>query len=313
MIFQTAWRGFPENDKNVYLDCSMIITSLQNPRLKQVVKWRDRKGRDQDQVVLLEGYRALSRALAANFAIFDVYYCPELYQGEHEPALLAALQARGASLIQVAPEPFAKITYRDRPEGLLGIGGQRHLGLNDIPKRKTPPFLLVAEQIEKPGNLGTMLRSCDAAGTDGLVLCDPRTDLWNPNVVRASTGVLFSMPVAEVGSREAFKWLRSQGIGILAATPHTDKMYTDVDLTGPVAIAVGAEQFGLSELWMDGADYKVRLPMMGAADSLNVATATTILLYEVLRQRLAAGISVAPAPAPDEDNHARLSDDDESI
>lgn len=289
----------------------MILTSLQNPRLKQVVKWRDRRDRDRDQVVLLEGYRALSRAMAADFPITDVYFCPELFQGVNERTLLSQLADRGAHVIQVTPEPFAKITYRDRPEGLLGIGKQRHFTLDDIPKHDTPPFYLVAEQIEKPGNLGTMLRSVDAAGTDALILCDPRTDLWNPNVVRASTGVLFSMPVAEAPAQQAFKWLRQNNVSIVAATPHTDKMYTDVDLTGPIAIAVGAEQFGLSELWMDNADINVRLPMMGAADSLNVATATTILLYEALRQRIAAGIVTVPPPAPDENNHAHLMDYDD--
>ncbi|MBQ7649959.1 MAG: RNA methyltransferase [Victivallales bacterium] len=289
----------------------MILTSLQNPRLKQVVKWRDRRDRDKAQVVLLEGYRALSRALAADFPITDVYFCPELYQGVNENRLLAQLRERGAHLIQVTPEPFAKITYRDRPEGLLGIGRQRHIALDDLKTPAASPFYLVAEQIEKPGNLGTMLRSADAAGTDALILCDPRTDLWNPNVVRASTGVLFSMPVAEASSKETLAWLKSKGVKTIAATPHTDTFYTDVDLTGPIAIAVGAEQFGLSKLWMDNADINVRLPMMGAADSLNVATATTILLYEVLRQRIAAGIVTVPPPAPDEDNHALIPEDDE--
>ena len=280
------------------INMDTILTSLQNPRIKQIVKWRDRHDRDKDQVVLIEGYRALTRALAADFPIVDVYFCPELYQGSNEGKLLAALEKHGAKLTQVAPEAFVKITYRDRPEGLLGVGTQKHLKLQELPSVKTP-FYLVAEQIEKPGNLGTMLRSCDAAGTDALILCDKRTDLWNPNVVRASTGVLFSMPIPEASSQEAFNWLKSRGVSIVAATPHTDTMYTDADFTQPVAIAVGAEEFGLSPLWMDNADIKVRLPMMGAADSLNVATATTILLYEVLRQRIAKNMVNVPPPIPD--------------
>ena len=282
----------------------MILTSLQNPRLKQIVKWRDRRDRDRAQVVLLEGYRALSRALAVGFPIREVYFCPELYQGSNEPALLRSLEAAGVELIQVAPGPFEKITYRDRPEGLLGVGMQRHIRLDDLKETGGVPFYLVAEQIEKPGNLGTMLRSVDAAGADALLLCDPRTDLWNPNVVRASTGVLFSMPIAEATSEETIAWLRKRGIAILAATPHADRLYTDVDLTKPVAIAVGSEDFGLSERWMKEADIQVRLPMMGIADSLNVATATTLLLYEVLNQRIAAGQVTVPAPAPDDDIRA---------
>ena len=279
----------------------MILTSLQNPRLKQIVKWRDRRDRDISQVVLLEGYRALSRAFAVGFPIKEVYFCPELYQGSNETSLLSAMAAKGVELIQVAPEPFAKITYRDRPEGLLGIGMQRHTSLDELPPCKSAPFYLVAEQIEKPGNLGTMLRSVDAAGADALLLCDPRTDLWNPNVVRASTGVLFSTPIAEATSEETLHWLRDKGVSILAATPHAEKLYTEVDLTQPVAIAVGSEDFGLSDLWMKQADLQVRLPMMGTADSLNVATATTLLLYEVLNQRIKKGLVTVPPPAPDDD------------
>ena len=291
----------------------MLITSLQNPKLKQVVKWRDRRDRDRAQVVLLEGYRALSRALAAGFPVHEVFYSPAHYLDTNEPELLARLEGQGAQLVEVAPEPFAKMTYRDRPEGLLGIGHQTHRTLAVIPQRDTPAFLLVAEQIEKPGNLGTMLRSADAAGVDALVLCDPRTDLWNPNVVRASTGVLFSMPIPECSSREALAYLKGNGIRIVATTPHAEKLFTEVDLTGPVAMVVGSEQVGLSSQWMDNADLLVRLPMMGAADSLNVATATTIALYEALRQRIAAGVVTVPAPAPDECQRAYNPPDYENL
>ena len=127
----------------------MILTSIHNPRLMQVLKWRDRRDRDRDQAVVIEGYRALSRALAAGFPVTDVYYCPEMYQGVNEASLLERLAASGSRLVQVAPGPIARIAYRDRPEGLLGIGRQRRMGLGDIPVRETPPFYLVAEQIEK--------------------------------------------------------------------------------------------------------------------------------------------------------------------
>lgn len=273
----------------------LILTSVQNPRVKQVIKWRDRRDRDRDQKVLIEGYRALTRALAGNYPLEDVYYCPEWFQGVNEDALLARLAAAGASLCQVAPEPFARMTYRDRPEGLLGVAPQQHCGLQDLPMPDKPPFFLVAEQIEKPGNLGTMLRSADAAGADALILCDPRTDLYNPNVVRASTGILFTMPIAEVDSSAAISWLKEREIAILAASPHAKTLYTAADLTKGVAIVVGAEQYGLSDMWMEQADIQVRLPMMGTADSLNVATATTLLLYEVLRQRMASGMITAPS------------------
>lgn len=267
-----------------------MVSSLQNPRVKQIVKWRDRHDRDVSQKVLIEGYRALMRALAGGYPIEELYICPELFQGENEGRLIAEVCQKGAALYQVGEAAFIKMAYRDRPEGLLGVGPQIHHGLNELPQPTKAAFYLVAEQIEKPGNLGTMMRSSDAAGVDGLIVCDPKTDLYNPNVVRASTGNLFTLNIAEASSLETLKWLKDKGIHILAATPHTPNLYTDVDMTQPLAIVVGAEQFGLSELWMSEADIQVRLPMMGEADSLNVATATTLLLYEALRQRLAAGI-----------------------
>ena len=147
------------------------------------------------------------------------------------------------------------------------------------------PLLVVAESIEKPGNLGTILRSADAAGVHAVIVCDECTDINNPNVVRASIGTLFSVPVAEAGSTEAIDWMKKGGIQILAATPHAEKEYTEVDLTAPTALVMGTEQYGLSDQWMKSADLQVRIPMLGQIDSLNVASATTILLYEAVRQR----------------------------
>ncbi|MGN0867811.1 MAG: TrmH family RNA methyltransferase [Oligosphaeraceae bacterium] len=276
------------------------LTSLQNPKVKQVVRWRDRPDRDDSQVVLAEGYRALVRALAGNYPLKEIFVCPECFPPEkhHEEELLEQWAARGARLIRVSPPAFAKMCYRDRPEGLLGIGPQVHRGLDKLP-HSANPFFLVAEQIEKPGNLGTIMRSSDAVGVDGLILCDSRTDLFNPNVVRASTGNLFTLPVAEATTRETIPWLKQQGVRILATSPHVDTLYTQVDLTTPVAVAVGAEQYGLTREWLQQADLVVRLPMMGEADSLNVSTATSILLYEVLRQRLQAGLVEDPGKVPD--------------
>ena len=276
------------------------LTSLQNPRVKQVVRWRNRPDRDDSQVVLAEGYRALVRALAGGYPLKEIFVCPECFPPEkhHEEELLAQWAARGARLIRVAPLPFEKMCYRDRPEGLLGVGPQLHRGLEALKPAKNP-FYLVAEQIEKPGNLGTIMRSSDAVGVDGLILCGSRTDLFNPNVVRASTGNLFTLPVAEATTRETIPWLKKKGVKILATSPHADPLYTQVDLTAPVAVAVGAEQYGLTKPWIEQADLVVRLPMMGAADSLNVSTATSILLYEVLRQRLEAGLLQDPGKVPD--------------
>ena len=144
---------------------------------------------------------------------------------------------------------------------------------------------MIAESIEKPGNLGTILRSADAAGVDAVIVCDPTTDIHNPNVVRSSVGTLFTVPVLEADGEETLLFLKENRIALAAASPHAKQEYTEADLTVPLAIAVGTEQYGLSENWMKKADIAVRIPMFGAADSLNVASATTLLLYETVRQR----------------------------
>jgi TrmH family RNA methyltransferase len=179
---------------------------------------------------------------------------------------------------------FQKLSYRDRPDGLIAIASKNPLSLGSL-KSRALPFYLIAEGIEKPGNLGTILRSSDAVKVDGVIVCDPCTDIYNPNVVRASVGTLFTQPVVEAEGEETFQWLKKQGITILAATPAADLDYTQANLNCPLAILVGTEQYGLSRRWLEGADMKVKIPMLGVADSLNVAMATTLLLYEAIRQR----------------------------
>jgi TrmH family RNA methyltransferase len=167
---------------------------------------------------------------------------------------------------------------------LLAVAKMRRHTLDDLPVDPKGLYL-VAETVEKPGNLGSMLRSADAVNATGVIICEKGTDIYNPNVIRASTGALFSVPVAVCDNDSALEYLRARGIKILAATPHTDFKYTDVDLTQPVAVVVGAEQTGLTDFWMEQADLKVNIPMLGEIDSLNVASAATILLYEAARQR----------------------------
>ncbi len=257
------------------------IVSLQNQRIKDLVRLRDRRERDKTGLFLIEGYRELKRALDAGREMSAIFYCSDLFLGSNE---LALLDKSGAELVSCSPEVFAKISYRDRPDGLLGVAPQRHLGLKDLKLPKNP-FLVIAESIEKPGNLGTILRSCDAAGVDAVIVCDRTTDIHNPNVVRSSVGTLFTLPVLEADGNETLAFLKERGIPILAATPDAKLEYTKSDCTGAIAIAVGTEQLGLSETWMNQADAQVRIPMHGTADSLNVASATTLLLYEVIRQR----------------------------
>ena len=260
------------------------LTSAQNPAIKHAVKLRDRRDRERERLTLLEGYRELSRGRAYGLTIREVFFAPEFFLGENEYPLLESLAAEGARVMKIPPFLLEKMAYRERPEGLIAVAEMREHTLAEIPLYPDG-FYLVAEAVEKPGNLGSILRSADAAGVDGLIICDKGTDLYNPNVIRASTGALFSVPLAEATSREAFDWLKGHGIRTLAATPHATRLHTEVDLTGPVAIVVGTEQYGLSELWMKEADLPVRIPMLGKIDSLNVATAATILLYECARQR----------------------------
>lgn len=264
------------------------ITSIQNERIKEIVKLRNKHERDTTDLFLIEGYREILRATEAGWKINELYFCKELFLGCNENALIATLKEKGVRLFSCSQAVFNKISYRDRPDGLLAIAPQKHLHLNELTsifQKKPKPLFVIAEAIEKPGNLGTILRSSDAVGVDALILCDQCTDLFNPNVVRASVGTLFSIPVIEAKSQEALHWLLEHQVSILAATPHADREFTAIDMSGPLAIAVGTEQLGLSEQWLKGTNLQARIPMRGIADSLNVAMATTLLLYEALRQR----------------------------
>lgn len=278
------------------------ITSLQNPRLKRIVRLRERRARDAAGLFLIEGYREVRRALEAGVRLDEVYGAPEWFLGANEPALLAQAAAAGASLCELSREAFAKISYRDRPDGLLAVAPQWRRTLADLaaagragpgpgaPADPVPPtpFLLVVEAIEKPGNLGTILRSADAAGVGAVIVCDAVTDVFNPNVVRSSTGALFSVPVVLADSPTVHAWLRARGIRAVATTPDTPRLYTEEALRGPLALVMGSEQYGLSDFWLRESDARVRIPMAGRADSLNVAMATIITLFEAVRQRGAA-------------------------
>jgi len=260
------------------------ITSLQNPRVKQLVKLRERRDRDEAGLFLVEGYREIRRALEKGVRPQELYFSPEWFLGENEPALIEQAKQAGAQLFELSKDAFAKVAYRERPDGLLAVAPQWKRSLADL-KLSPHPFLLVVESIEKPGNLGTILRSADAAGCDAVIVCDAVTDIFNPNVVRASTGVLFSVPIVVADSASVHAFLVEKGIRVVATTPDTPNIYTKVDLRGPLAIVMGSEQYGLSGFWLKESDLLVRIPMAGQADSLNVAMATIITLFEAVRQR----------------------------
>lgn len=269
-----------------------MITSLQNTRVKTVVKLRQRSHRDKLEQMLIEGFRELSRALHNEHPVQHLFYCPALFQGSNNQALLDSCSQREIELLECPEHVFRKMSYRDRPDGFLAVAAPIRTALAEL-QLPPKPLVVIAEAIENPGNLGTILRSSDAAGVDAVVVCDQCTDVNNPNVVRASVGTLFSVPLALASTDETLAWLQADSIRCMAATPHTDTLYFDLDMTGGTAIVVGTEQYGLSETWMQSADHQVRIPMLGQADSLNVASATTLLLFEAVRQRQLAACETA--------------------
>ena len=261
-----------------------MITSLQNKRVKTVTRLHKRKVRDQQRKVIIEGYRAILCAVENQYPLDELYVCPALFFGGNERALMRQAKNAGARVMQVAKEPFQKMTCGGRLEGLLAVAPQIRRSLRDHPADPKGLYV-IAESIARPGNLGSIMRSADGVGANAVIISDPRTDVFDPQAVRASRGALFSIAVLESSTRQALSWCRENGIRTLAASPHTSTMYTEANMREATAIAVGTEQFGLSKAWMERACMCVRLPMFGQADSLNVAVAATVLLYEAVRQR----------------------------
>jgi RNA methyltransferase, TrmH family len=263
------------------------ITSPANPRIKQLVALRRRREREQAGVTLVEGQAEVALALAAGIRPTSLYYCPDL-AGSAAGQLADQAAERGAEVVRVSRPVFEKISYREGPDGLLAVVPAIDSTLRRL-VLAGKPLVLVCAGLEKPGNLGAILRTADAAGVAAVIAADPVTDWGNPNVVRASKGTIFSVPVASATGTEVLGWLQDRGLRLVAASPSATQLVSDADLTGPTAIAVGAEQAGLPAEWLDRADTRVRIPMFGRADSLNVSTSAAILVYEAVRQRLGAG------------------------
>ena len=255
----------------------MDIISLQNPKVKYIVKLReDKRQRQQDGLMLVEGRDELTLALISGLKPHTLLTAPELAP--------VPMDISSAEVITVTRAVFEKMSYRDNPDGWLGIFPIPHKSLDDL-KLSEIPLVIVAESVEKPGNLGAILRTADAAHVDAVIVCDPRVEVWNPNVVRARRGAVFTVPTVEADSPNALAWLRSNKMRVLAATPSAEVLYTDVDLKEPIALAVGTEDEGLTDFWMQSADIKVKIPMMGKVNSLNVSIATALITYEAVRQR----------------------------
>jgi len=263
----------------------LIITSPANARLKTLVALRRRRAREEAGLTLVDGYDELSLALDAGVVPHTVYHCPELMlDPDGQQDLVRRAQALGSDTQQLGRVAFEKVAYREGPDGFLAVVESVVRSCSELSVGPTP-LTLICQGVEKPGNLGAMLRTADAAGVEAVVAVDPVTDWSNPNLVRASKGTVFSVPVASSGTPEVLKWLSDHGIALAATTPDTDLNYTDVDYTGPVAIAVGSEKYGLTDEILAAADYRIRIPMAGRANSLNVATSAAVVIYEAVRQR----------------------------
>jgi TrmH family RNA methyltransferase len=261
------------------------VTSASNPRLRAVLALRRRRVREEQGRTVVDGYEELGLALDAGVVPETVLHCPELMlDPERQGALLDRSRALGATTIRLSRTAFEKVAYREGPDGFLAVVPVAGVPLDEL-SLPPDPLVLVCEGLEKPGNLGAVLRTADAVGVAAVVAADPVTDWGNPNVVRASKGTVFSVPVASAPTEQVLGWLRGNGIRLVATTPDTETLHTAGDYRGPVAIAVGTEKEGLTERALEAADERVRIPMVGRVNSLNAATAAAVVLYEALRQR----------------------------
>jgi TrmH family RNA methyltransferase len=260
------------------------LTSTANPRVKAAVALRDRRERDRTGLTVVDGAREVRRSIEGGAIVVEAFVCEPLLAGEDARVILDRLATAAATVHLVSEPVFDRVSFGERAEGIVAVVRTPSRDLADL-VLPSDPLVVVIEGIEKPGNLGAVLRSADGAGADAVVAADARTDLFNPNVIRASLGTAFSVPIASASTPQTLSWLRANGLRIVAARVDADRLYTDVDLQGAVAIALGAEAEGLTGDWSGDQIEAVRLPMAGLADSLNISATAAVLLYEARRQR----------------------------
>jgi TrmH family RNA methyltransferase len=261
-----------------------LLTSTANPRVKAAVALRDRRERDRTGLTVVDGAREVRRGLEGGATVVEAFICEPLMADADARAVLDRLGVTGAPVHSVSESVFARISFGERAEGVVAIVRIPSLDLAQL-VLPDDPLVVVVEGVEKPGNVGAVLRSADGAGADAVVAADARTDLFNPNAIRSSLGTAFSMPMAAASTTDTLGWLRANSLRIVAARVDAERLYTDADLSGPLAIALGAESDGLSAAWSGQSIEAVRLPMAGIADSLNVSATAAVLLYEARRQR----------------------------
>ena len=252
------------------------LTSASNPKIKKLLALQQKASeRRESSLFTVEGRRELEHCLEAGYEADTIFVCPEI-AGE--------VQLPGCRICELSRELYAKVAYREGTEGIIAEVKAREHSLNSL-KLKENPLIAVLESVEKPGNIGAVLRTCDAAGADALIICDPKADIYNPNLIRASLGALFTVQTAVCESAEAIKYLKDKGIQILTAQLQDSSLYYDRDMRCGTAIVMGTESTGLSEVWRKSADAHIMIPMLGRLDSLNVSVSAAILLYESVRQR----------------------------
>jgi TrmH family RNA methyltransferase len=257
-----------------------LISSTHNPKIKSLLSLEKPRERRRQQLFTIEGKKEITLALEAGYKIGNLFFCEELVS-------LIELQALGLSdkfLVRVTKPVFDKIAVRENSGGVIAVAEMKPHGLNQI-KLSGNPLVLVLESVEKPGNLGAILRTADAAGVDAVICCDPLTDIYNPNVIRASLGCVFTKQLATTTSEETIRWLRQNNVAIYCTYLHSSKPYTETDFTKPCAIVMGTEAAGLSEQWVQHADANIIIPMHGKIDSMNVSTSAAVVVFEARRQR----------------------------
>jgi TrmH family RNA methyltransferase len=262
----------------------MLITSLQNQRVKDAIHLRDARQREKQDRILIDGARELRRAMTAKVRMVQVFFCESLCRSEDAKQLLASPPQGDCEIVHVDEAVFEKLAFGQRAEGVLGVAEMPHPTLDSL-NVPEDGIIAILEGVEKPGNVGAVLRSADASGLSAVIIADGRTDLFNPNAIRASLGTIFSVPVCEASSADTLAWLRRRKSKILAARVDGAVPYSQIDYRGPVAIAFGSEASGLTPVWTADDIQAVQLPMMGMADSLNVSVTAAVLFYEALRQR----------------------------
>ena len=263
-----------------------IVTSAQNPKIKNLLLLQEKsKARREQGLFVVEGQRELQHCLEGGYRVKTIFVCPSIIQPNHSASSSCHSERSEESLIIEIPEElYKKVAYRDSTEGIIAEVEYKSLKLEDLDLPENP-LIMVLESVEKPGNLGAVLRSADAAGADAVFICDPLTDLYNPNLIRASIGAVFTVPTVAVSSEEAIAFLQARGIQILTAQLQDSSLYYDIDMRRGTALVMGTEATGLTNIWRQVASAHIRIPMLGRLDSLNVSVSAAILLYEAVRQR----------------------------